>query len=82
MDTNPQQNDGDERLAGDLLFGAEAIRAYLIFLGIPDPDVCYLRRAGKWPIGKTADGKSANLIASKRRLTRHVEKITRGSAAA
>jgi hypothetical protein len=32
----------------------------------------------KWPIGKYG----AFLIASKRRLTNHVEKMTRGSSAA
>jgi hypothetical protein len=80
MDTT-QHEENDERLAGDLLVGAGAIRDYLIYLGIPDPDVYYLRRAGKWPIGKTAEGQSANLIASKRRLARHAEKITRGTAA-
>jgi len=74
MDTT-QHNEAEAR-PGDLLVGADAIRDYLIFLGIPDPDVYYLRRAGKWPIGKTAEGKSANLIASKRRLTRHAQKIT------
>jgi hypothetical protein len=80
--TTEHQQQEDERLAGDLLVGADAIRAYLIFLGMPeDVDVYYLRRAGRWPIGKTADGKSANLIASKRRLARHAEKITRGQAA-
>ena len=32
MDTNPtQHDDGDERLAGDLLVGADKIRAYLVF---------------------------------------------------
>ena len=36
MDTNHQHDDGDERLAGDLLVGADAIRAYLIFLGMPE----------------------------------------------
>ena len=73
MDTN-QHNDGDERLAGDLLVGADAIRDYLVFLGMPDPDVYYLRRAGKWPIGKTG-GDGGSLIASKRRLARHAQKI-------
>lgn len=75
MDTT--QHEVDNNLAGDLLVGADAIRTYLIFLGMPeDIDVYYLRRAGHWPIGKTADGKSANLIASKRRLARHAQKIT------
>ena len=68
--------------AGDLLVGAEAIRAYLAHLGMPeDVDVYYLKRAGRWPIGKTA-GDGGSLIASKRQLIRHAEKITRGSTAA
>ena len=67
-----------ERLAGDLLVGAELIEAHLKHLGVPDPDAYYLRRTGKWPIGKYG----ANLIASKRRLNRHAEKITRGATAA
>jgi hypothetical protein len=77
MDTTTQHDDGDERLAGDLLVGADAIRAYLIFLGLPDDtdvaDVYYLKRSG-WPIGNTA-GDSGKLIASKRRLARHTQKI-------
>ena len=74
MDPNPQQHDeGDERLAADLLVGANAIRSYLVYLGMPDDvDVYYERRAGRWPIGKHG----ANLIASKKRLARHAEKIT------
>ena len=86
MDTTPAQHDeDDERLAGDLLVGAEAILKYLKFLGMPADtdvdDVYYLKRAKRLPIGNTAkDG--GKLIASKRRLIRHVEKITRGSTAA
>jgi hypothetical protein len=68
----------DDDLAGDLLVGAEPIEAHLKHLGVPDPDAYYLRRSGKWPIGKYG----ANLIASKRRLNRHAEKITRGATAA
>ena len=72
----------DERLAGDLLVGADAIRDYLVYLGMPeDTDIYYLKRAGRWPIGNTG-GEGGKLIASKRRLTQHAEKITRGSAAA
>jgi hypothetical protein len=33
MDTN-KHDDGDERLVGDLLVGADAIRSYLVSLGI------------------------------------------------
>jgi hypothetical protein len=81
MDTN-QHDEGDERLAGDLLVGADAIRAYLIFLGMPEEtDPYYLKRSGNWPIGNTA-GDGGKLIASKRRLARHTEKIARGPTAA
>jgi hypothetical protein len=75
MDTT-QHEEGDARLAGDLLVGAAAIREYLAFLGIPDSNVYYLRSAGGWPIGKITTGKRAKLIASKRRLARHAEKST------
>jgi hypothetical protein len=85
MDPNQLQHDEldewDERLAGgDLLVGADAIRAFLVYLGMPEgTDPYYLKRAGRWPIGNTS-GKSGNLIASKHRLLRHAEKITRGAA--
>ena len=76
-DTKQHHDDGDDRLAGDLLVGADAIRAYLIFLGMPDDtdaeDVYYLKRSG-WPIGNTA-GDGGKLIASKKRLARHTQKI-------
>src|SRR5262245_263127 len=56
----PPDNDDEppiERLGGgDLLVGADAIRAYLVFLGMPDPDPYYLRRTKRWPIGNTASG--------------------------
>jgi hypothetical protein len=84
MDNN-QHDEGDERLAGDLLVGAEAILNYLIFLGMPADtdvdDVYYLKRTGRWPIGNTA-GDGGKLIASKRRLARHADKVTRGPTAA
>jgi len=71
---------------GDLLVGAEAIRDYLVQLGLPDTtkagDIYYLKRAQQWPIGKVGEGRSAKLIASKRRLLRHADKISRGSSAA
>jgi hypothetical protein len=73
----PQHDDGDE---GDLLVGAEAIRAYLISLGWPDPDPYYLKRSG-WPIGNTG-GDGGKQIASKRRLSNHTSKLTRGPTAA
>ena len=73
MDTNQPNKD---ELAGDLLVGADAILAYLVFLGMPeDTDVYYLKRAGRWPIGKTSGGGSS-LVASKRRLARHAQRIT------
>jgi hypothetical protein len=82
MDTNSSHDDVDERSAGDLLVGADAIRDYLVFLGMPaDIDIYYLKRTGHWPIGKTA-GDGGSLIASKRRLARHTDKITRGPTAA
>jgi len=66
-------NESGSGLAGDLLYGADAIRVHLVALGLPeDTDVYYLRRARKWPIGK--DG--AYLIASKKRLERHAQRIT------
>jgi hypothetical protein len=75
-------DEGDERLAGDLLVGADEILAYLVSLGMPEEtDVYYLKRAGHWPIGKTA-GDGGKLVASKRKLTRHADKITRGGVAA
>ena len=74
--TNPQHPDAP--LAGDLLIGADLIEAHLRYLGVPDPDAYYLRRSGKWPIGKYG----ANLAASKLRLNRHAEEITRPAVAA
>jgi hypothetical protein len=82
----PPLDDDDEplveRLAGDLLVGADAIRAFLVYLGMPEGvDPYYLKRAGRWPIGNTG-GKGGKIIASKRRLIRHAGEITRGSTAA
>jgi hypothetical protein len=87
MDLNQIQHDEwDERLAGgDLLVGAGAIRAFLVYLGMPEGvDPYYLKRARRWPIGNTGggDGRGGKLIASKRRLAHHAEKITRGPTAA
>jgi hypothetical protein len=74
MDTN-QYDEADERLAGDLLVGADAIQAYLVYLGMPEEtDVYYLKKTKRWPIGNTG-GDGGPLIASKRRLTRHTQKI-------
>jgi hypothetical protein len=68
--------------AGDLLVGANAIRAFLIELGIPrkTADPYYLKRTGRWPIGNTG-GDGGRIIASKRRLLQHADQLTRGSAA-
>ena len=45
-------------------------------------DPYYLKRSGNgWPIGSTAAG-GGRLIASRRRLTRHLDKIARGNTAA
>jgi hypothetical protein len=77
--TITQQDDGDTR--GDLLVGGPRIKAYLVEQGMPKTvDPYYLKRTG-WPIGKTS-GDGGSLIASKRRLDRHADKITRGSTAA
>jgi hypothetical protein len=65
----------DEPL-NDLLVGKDPIRTFLISLGMPETvDPYYLRRTG-WPIGKTSDDGGGSLIASKRRIVRHTQKIT------
>jgi hypothetical protein len=66
----------DDDLVGDLLVGAGPIEAHLKQLGVPNPDAYYLRRSGKLPIGKFG----AHLIASRKRLARHAEKITAPTA--
>jgi hypothetical protein len=82
MDTT-QHEENDERLAGDLLVGADPIRTFLVSLGMPETtDPYYLKKTGRWPIGTTAGDDGGKLIASKRRLARHAEKIARGSTAA
>ena len=84
MDPNPHQHDEeDARLTvGDLLVGADAIRAFLVELGMPEgTDPYYLKRTGRWPIGNTG-GEGGKIIASKRRLLRHADKLTRGPTAA
>ena len=76
METTSREDGESGPLVGDLLVGADPIKAFLITLGMPDSiDVYNLRKSGKWPIGKV-NGDSGNLIASKRRLARHVQKIT------
>jgi len=75
-----KRDEENEPLAGDLLVGADAIRAFLVHLGMPeDTDIYYLKRSGHWPIGNTA-GTGGKLIASKRRLARHTDKIARGDS--
>jgi hypothetical protein len=75
MSTN--HDEGGEHVAGDagdLLFGADAIRGFLVDLGMPETtDPYYLRRTGRWPIGST--GRGGLLIGSKRRLSRHLQKL-------
>jgi hypothetical protein len=73
MDTTQHEA---EPLANDLLVGAEKIRAFLISLGWPPTCDPYYLRKKKWPIGKSSDGQSARLVASKRRLARFAQKIT------
>jgi hypothetical protein len=81
MDPTPQHDEGDVR-PGDLLVGANAIRAFLVSLGMPEKtaEPYYLKRSG-WPIGNTGGG-GGKLIASKRRLSNHTSKLARGSTAA
>ena len=62
------------KLSDDLLYGAEAIRAYL---GAENVDqIYYMAREGHWPIGRLG----RMLIASKKRLDSRADKIT-GQAA-
>ena len=80
MDTT-QHDEADVR-PGDLLVGAAAIRAYLIFLGMPEeggngPDPYYLK-----PVrlaNRQYRRRRRKPIASKRRLARHTEKLTRAA---
>jgi hypothetical protein len=74
---NQAQHEG-----GDLLVGRDAIRNFLTQLGMTDADPYYLRRTGRWPISNTAAGAGGGgkLIASKRRLARYIDEITRGRA--
>ena len=83
-DDADEDDDPVERLVtGDLLVGAAAIRAFLVELGIPrkTADPYYLKRTGRWPIGNTG-GDGGKIIASKRRLIHHADKLARGSPAA
>lgn len=61
---------------GDLLIGADAIRAFLRILGMPkSTDPYYLKRSG-WPIGNSSPRGGGKLMASKRRLIEHIDKLT------
>jgi hypothetical protein len=75
---NVTTTDEAEGAAGDILVGFTPIRTYLISLGMPEStNPYYLKRSGNWPIGNTGrDG--GQLIASKRRLARHAQKIAAG----
>jgi hypothetical protein len=67
--------------AGDALLGAKRIAEHIAsILNVPvnESDVYYFTRAKKWPIGKYG----ALLIASKKRLNNHAEKMMRGPTAA
>src|SRR5258707_2508268 len=77
----PPRDDSEAHLAGDVLLGAKKIAKHIeTILGVPvdEDDVYYFNRARKLPIGKYG----AFLIASKKRLNNHIEKMTRGSSAA
>jgi hypothetical protein len=64
-----------DRLADDLLNGAAEIAE---FLGTNTREVYLLAQTKRLPIGRLG----RKLIASKRQLTRHTDKITRGNTAA
>jgi hypothetical protein len=68
------QSENDQRFAADLLRGAVRISAFLRELGeeVEPEDIYYLKRSGKYPIGRHG----RELIASKRQLTRHARKIS------
>ena len=80
--TDTIEHNETEIRSGDLLVGADAIRAFLIELGIPrkTADPYYLKRTGRWPIGNTG-GDGGRIIASKRRLLQHADQLTRGNTA-
>jgi hypothetical protein len=65
----------DNEALDDLLVGGGVIKTFLQSLGMPETvDPYYLKKNG-WPIGKSAGGQSAKLVASKRRLVRYAQKI-------
>ena len=66
--------------AGNFLRGGDAIRRYLVSLGLPeDVDVYYLKRSG-WPIGSSGGGRGGFLLATKRRLVRHLERLANATS--
>jgi hypothetical protein len=80
MDTTQQQDD-ERRIAGDVLIGATRIAEHIsVLVGEPvdEDDVYYFKRVKKWPIGKHG----AELIASRKKLNKHADRITRGNTAA
>jgi hypothetical protein len=60
-------------LAGDFLFGADKIAAFLTSLGLPttEAQVYYAHKVGRLPIGRY----SKYLISSKRKLVRAVQAL-------
>ena len=71
---------GADTNVGDFLRGADAIRKYLVSLGLPeDVDVYYLKRSG-WPIGSSGGGRGGFLLATKRRLVRHLERLANATS--
>jgi len=66
----------------DLLAGANVIYNFLVSVGMPEgTDVYHLRRTGRWPIENTAGdgcGGGGILVASRYRLLKCIEKLTRG----
>ena len=85
VDNPHQHDDGGARpagdVAGDVLVGATRIAEHIaVLVGEPvdEDNVYYYARVKKWPIGKNG----ADLVASKRRLNKHADKITRGFDAA
>jgi hypothetical protein len=74
METNEAVKQAD-RLADDLLNGGPEIAA---FLGCNTREVYHLHKTQRLPIGRLG----RKLIASRRQLTRHTDKIARGPTAA
>jgi hypothetical protein len=76
MDTAEKEAAGQsDRLADDLLHGAAEIAE---FLGTNTREIYLLAQTKRVPIGRLG----RKLFASKRALSRSVEKLTRGSSAA